>query len=362
MGNPNCVTIAQLGSSENVLARDSRLSAAHFLATDPEWSAYCDVLRVHPFLSDFAHAVGGTSLVSLPSPRSGVTILAKCEWQNPCGSIKDRTALILMLDHLMTLDRGASHRTIVLEYSGGNLALSLAYLCRGLGQDLHLVLSDGTSSHVCDMLRQQGVELTLVDKKRGFLAVIREAERIAVDRRYRFLYQHENDLNWKFHALTSGREILAQCPHPILGWVASVGTGGTFSGVFKTLRTKYPNVVGYAVTPAELPYGSFEPPNGLSKYAGSGGLGFGIRQRFVATCETGLIEFPSVSYQAALNSAATLFRSTGLRVGSSGGANYCVAFEQAAQLDEGTIVTVLPCRGAEVEWHEVQRIARDQAQ
>lgn len=340
---------------ENKIIKGSQ-SVYQSLKNSDSWSDYFELLTDYPDLLDFSHKLGNTSLIELPTPNSNVSILAKCEWENPFGSVKDRTAFILILNYLLDIKRGYRTPGIILEYSGGSLAISLAKLCSKLSLPLHLVLSDGTAPIIVESLKSYGCSITLVNREQGFLAVIREAERLAsMNSDFRFLYQHENDLNWKFHEITTGKEILMQYPSNINCWIASIGTGGTFSGVFNALLSRSPDLEACAVTPSELPYGSLSAPNGLPKYAGSGGLGWGIKQRFVAMCASKKISYSTVSYSSALKMIAKVYKETGLRIGSSAAANYLIAKERASEMQSGTIITVFACKGSDMEWHKAMQ-------
>lgn len=306
--------------------------------------------RRFPVMADFAAHLGNTPLVDLPTPTGGARIVAKLESANPAGSVKDRVAFAMLADRLARPE-ALGH---VLEYSGGNLAVSLSRLCHGLGAPLTLVLSSGSPPSLLTTLATEGTDVRLVDQARGFRAVIEEAIALADAGTYSFLFQHRAPVNIAVHESTTGSELLAQLGHAPHAWVASIGTGGTLVGVARALRNVDPSVQVVGVTPAEMPYGTPLRPDPRPRYAGSGGLGDGVRQPFVEADTTLVAGHEHVAYPDALAAMATLLRETGLRVGSSAAANWLAARRVARTLGEGrTVATVLPCAGTPEEWKKV---------
>jgi cysteine synthase A len=312
---------------------------------------YATVENRYPALRRFAAALGDTRLIPLPG-NGGARLLGKCEWENPAGSVKDRVAYALMADALQRHGNRPLGELRVLEYSGGTLARSLSLLCADLGVTARFVLSSASPQSLLAFLAEHGAQVTLVDKELGFLEVVRSALRTAAeDDGWTLLYQHRNPANLRLHETTTGQEIVRQLGGTAPdAWVASIGTGGTLIGVLRALRAHFPGVRAVGVTPRELPYGSAEPPNGLPKYAGSGGMGHGIRQPFV-TLYDDEIEQRTVSYPEALEGMAEFRRLTGLRIGSSAAANWLTARRIAETLPpSSTVVTVLPDAGSPEEW------------
>ncbi|MGW7574683.1 PLP-dependent cysteine synthase family protein [Streptomyces sp. NPDC054765] len=313
-----------------------------------------EVERRHPAYGRFATALGNTTLMELPGVPDGARLLGKSEWENPAGSIKDRVAYALLGDALLHHGDRPLGELRVLEYSGGNLSRALSLLSAELGLTARFVLSSASPPSLLELLAARGVGVDLVDKQQGFLEVVRHALRIATaDDRWTLLYQHRNPVNVLLHETTTGAEILRQLDgRSPAAWVASIGTGGTLIGVLRALRAAHPGVRAIGVSPAELPYGSPAEPNGLPKYAGSGGMGHGIRQPFV-TLHDDRIEHRTVSWPQALAGMAEFHRLTGVRIGSSAAANWLAAREVAASLPaSATVVTVLPDAGTPEEWQQ----------
>ncbi|MEU1374733.1 pyridoxal-phosphate dependent enzyme [Streptomyces triculaminicus] len=322
---------------------------------------YAALERRHPEYGRFAARLGNTPLTEVPGPDGGATVLAKCEWENPVGSIKDRVAYALLGSALHRHGDRPLEELRVLEYSGGNLAKALSHLCAELGVTARFVLSSASPRSLLDVLAERGAQVDLVDKERGFLDVVRTALDIAAaDSGWTLLYQHRNTANLLLQERTTGAEIVRQlgelpgAPRAD-AWVASIGTGGTLVGVLRALRGAFPGVRAVGVTPEELPYGSDRPPNGLPKYGGSGGMGHGIRQPFV-TLHDDEIEHRTVSYPRALEGMAEFHGLTGVRIGSSAAANWLTARAVAATLPpSATVVTVLPDAGTPEEWERIGR-------
>lgn len=320
-------------------------------ADDPETVVdFREVTAAHPRLAEFGAALGGTPLVEVPGPCNGARILAKCEWMNPVGSIKDRVAYALVCSALRGVEDPTSLR--VLEYSGGNLASALATLASRVGFTLRVVLSDASAPSLLARLRDLGVQVDLVDRQQGFVAVIQRARDIAAEPGWTLLYQHRNPANVAFHELTTGAEMVAQLEGRAPdAWLTSIGTGGTLIGVLRALRGRFGDVPAYGVSPAELPYGSDEPPNGRPKYAGSGGLGFGMRQPFVHAYDDSIAGHINVPLPDANAAMVRLAVATGLEVGTSAAANWLAARKVAAGLaPDRTVITVFPDAGTPEEW------------
>ncbi len=314
-----------------------------------DFSAVLDRL---PELRQVYQAVGRTPLTEVPGPDGGARIYAKQEWRNPFGSIKDRVAIAL----ICALLNDRPDTTDFIEYSGGNLAVALGHLGRITGLRPHLALSSATSGRVVKELRAGGAEVILCDKDRGFAHVVTTAIDIAATHpEWPFLHQHANDVNLAFHRATTGAEAVAQLAGKApAAWVASIGTGGTLIGVLLALREVFGEVAAIGVTPAELPYGSSEPPNGLPKYAGSGGIGCGIRQPFVRSYEEHVSEHRSVDLLSCHAAMARFLGLTGIRIGTSAAANWLVASQVAAGLPASeVVVTIFPDAGWPEEWERV---------
>ncbi len=309
-------------------------------------------------LREFLEQIGETPLVRVPGPSAGAAIFAKCEWANiPSGTVKDRTVFGMVYRLLKaTRARTETGPLQILEYTGGSLGGSLSRLCRRLGQALQLVLSDATHPDFLAELHGQGTETVLVPREQGFWGVMETAKKLAAaNPSWHFLYQHENPANLWMHRETTGPEIARALPGRPDALVASIGTGGTLIGVASILAELNPELQVYATTPAEAPYGTDCPPNGLPKFLGSGGFGCGRKQPIVAAAEEMIAGHLHFSYIESLRGMRQFHAKTGLRIGSSAAANWLAACTVAASLGpRATVVTIFPSAATEYEWARCQ--------
>jgi cysteine synthase A len=332
---------------------------ANFEWVDPAPAALPELWGKYRALRSFYERLGNTDLREIPGDRGGARILAKLEWQNPVRSVKDRVAYALLCDALVKHNDRPLDQLRIVEYSGGNLANSLSYLCSELGISTHFVLSSAAPTSLLTLLQERRAEVELVDKELGFYAVVQRALGFASQKPdWTLLYQHRNTANVAAHTTTTGVEIVEQIGNvKPAAWVASIGTGGTLIGVARTLVARFPSIRIVGVTPAELPYGSHEPPNGLAKYAGSGGMGYGVRQPFVHAYK-GAVEHHTVSFAEAMKAMVEFLRLTDIRIGSSAAANWIAAREIARELpSDATVVTVFPDAGTPEEWVKAHSMA-----
>lgn len=317
-----------------------------------------EVHRRYPAMAEFRAALGGTTLLEVPSVPGGARIVAKCEWENPVGAIKDRTAYALVADALRTHGDRSLDELKLVAYSGGDLAAAMSYLASRTGVLMRFVLASFSPKSLLDMLASRGCPVDLVPKEHGFLQTIRTAQRIAAEEPgWTLVFQHANPVNVAMHEHTTGQEILADLGdrRPDL-WLASIGSGGTLVGVLRALRARFPDLKAVGVTPAESPYGNPGAPSGQQTYEGSGGHGHGIRQPFVKAYDHVIREHRHVTWPRAFAAMGEFFDQTGLRIGSSAAANWLVAKEYAATMPSGSlIVTVFPCAGSPEQWAELGR-------
>jgi cysteine synthase A len=313
------------------------------------------VLDRYPALAEYAAKVGRTTLLEVATEEGCGRVFAKAEWENPHGTIKDRVALAMMWSALSSgLDPEAE---TILEYSGGQLAVALAHLCRALGVRSEIVMSDATPESNLEAVRSCGGAVHLVPKDRGFWAVMQRAFDLKKSNpALHFLYQHTNAANLAMHAEATAEEILAQLPTGRAdAWVTAIGTGGTLVGVGDRLRERFPELQIYGVTPAELPYASQSPPNGEPKFAGSGGLGSGRRQPFVERAESWITGHFHYSHLQAQTEMHRFRQQSGISIGSSAAANLLAARALSRQLGpDSVVVTVFQSAGSLEEWRAVE--------
>jgi cysteine synthase A len=323
-------------------------------------------LTRYPALTDFRARLGDTPLLEVPGPDGGALILAKCEYANPFGSVKDRAAYGLLCAAVEAHDAaakrpGAAVQPLkLLDFSGGNFALALAGLGELTGLPIRLAVPDAMPPSVRGRLTELGVRIELVPAERFLYGIVRRALEIAAaEPDWTMLHQMRNMANVAIHEHMTGEEIVAQLGTQLggtrpWGFVATIGTGGTLAGVGRRLRRAYGTRVRLVgVSPRELPFGTTEPPNKKPKFAGSGGLGYGLRQPFVDHLADGT-EHRFVTYPRATEAMARFRELTGTRIGASAAANWIVAQEFAATLPpDQVVVTLFADAGLTEEWDRI---------
>ena len=201
--------------------------------------------------------IGNTPLLKLNnySKKAGVknaTILAKLEYLNPAGSVKDRIALAMIEDAEKKgiLKAGAT----IIEPTSGNTGIGLAAVAAAKGYKAILTLPDTMSVERRNLLKAYGAEIVLTEGAKGMKGAIAKAEELNNEIKGSvILGQFVNPANPKIHRETTGPEIWDQTDGKVDIFVAGVGTGGTLSGVGEFLKSKNPNIKVVAVEPATSP-------------------------------------------------------------------------------------------------------------
>ncbi|MGQ9731537.1 MAG: PLP-dependent cysteine synthase family protein [Candidatus Zipacnadales bacterium] len=193
-------------------------------------------------MTGIAHfVIGNTPLVPVPlGPEASPTqFYAKLEWYNPTGSLKDRIAL-----HMIEAAEATGelhHGKVLLEATSGNTGIALAAVAAAKGYRLQIVMSEAMSQERRRTLQALGAELILTPAEAGCDAAVERALKMAEDPQYHLLGQFTRETNAEAHYLTTGVEILRQCPD-LDCFVAGIGTGGTIMGVARRLREEAPHV------------------------------------------------------------------------------------------------------------------------
>ncbi|WP_276869645.1 cysteine synthase A [Bacteroides heparinolyticus] len=288
--------------------------------------------------------VGNTPLLELNNYNRNknlkADIIAKLEYFNPAGSVKDRVALAMIEDAETRglLKPGAT----LIEPTSGNTGVGLAFVAAAKGYKLILAMPDTMSMERRNLLKALGAELVLTPGAEGMKGAIARAEELkAATPGSLILQQFDNPANPAAHERTTGQEIWRDTDGKVDIFVAGVGTGGTVSGVGAALKAHNPKVKIVAVEPEDSPVLSGGKP-GPHKIQGIG-AGFVPKNYNGAVID----EIVQVSNDDAIRTGRELAKDEGLLVGISSGAAIAAA-TRLAQLPENegkTIVALLPDTG-----------------
>jgi cysteine synthase B len=210
-----------------------------------------------PVLGSILQAIGRTPLVrlGLPDLPAGVELLGKCEWFNPGGSVKDRTALSLVTEG----ERSGALRPgkIIIDSSSGNTAVGLALVGRARGYPVELVMPASVSEERQRLCRAYGATLVFTDAFSGSDgALLRVREMVAADpARYFYADQYRSPANPLAHYRSTGPEVWEQTGGRLTHFVAGLGTSGTIVGTGRYLHERGAGVQVVAVEPAEELHG-----------------------------------------------------------------------------------------------------------
>lgn len=288
--------------------------------------------------------IGGTPLLEFShiEAKEGVKarILAKLEYLNPAGSVKDRIARNMLDDAeargVLTKD------SVIIEPTSGNTGIGLASVAAARGYRIIIVMPDTMSVERRNLMKAYGAELVLTEGAKGMKGAMAKAEELAKEIPHSFIPgQFVNPANPAAHEKTTGPEIWEDTDGEVDYFVSGVGTGGTLSGVGRYLRSKKPGVKLIAVEPEASPVLSGGQP-GPHKIQG---LGAG----FVPdTLDKGIYdEVIQVSNEDAFRVGREIGRAEGVLTGISSGAALYAALQLAKRKEaEGkTIVVLLPDSG-----------------
>ncbi len=276
--------------------------------------------------------IGNTPLMPIELFRRelpDVDLLAKCEFLNPGGSVKDRSVLRMLTE---AVSNGTlPPEKIILDSSSGNAGIAYAMIGAILGRRVELVVPGNASEERKKRIRAHGATLVLTDPVAGYDEALREVRRryAAAPEQYFFADQYGNDCNWRAHHDTTAEEILAQTGGQIDWFVAGVGTGGTITGVARRLKTHDPKIRSACVMPEEFP-----GIEGLKPLGPDHIMPEIFDQRLVD-------EWLPVDIDDAYAMCTRLAR-LGFFVGQSSGAYLYGAWQIARRVRRGRIVTLFP--------------------
>jgi cysteine synthase B len=257
-----------------------------------------------------------------------VRVVAKAEWYNPGGSVKDRAARAMILDGeqrgLMTRDK------VLIDATSGNTGIAYAMIAAERGYKCKLAMPKNASPERKQALRAYGAELILTDPHESTDGAQRYVKNLVEERPGKYFYpdQYNNAANWRAHEETTAPEIWSQTDGQVTHFVAGLGTSGTFMGTTRGLKKLNPAIQCISMQPDS-------PLHGLEgmKHMGSA-LVPGIYDPTLAD------ENLEVSTEDAHMMCLRLAREEGLLVGVSSGANLVAAMRVAERLKEGVVVTI----------------------
>lgn len=297
-----------------------------------------------PIYKTVTELVGKTPLLELVNYERkyalNAKILAKLEYFNPAGSVKDRIALNMVetAEKEGKLKKGS----VIIEPTSGNTGIGLAAVAASKGYDIIIVMPDTMSVERRNLLKAYGAKLVLTDGAKGMKGAIKKAEELAEEIENSFIpAQFENPANPEIHKKTTGPEIWDDTQGKVDIFVAGVGTGGTISGVGEYLKEKNPNVKVVAVEPVNSAVLSGEPA-GPHKIQG---IGAGFIPKALNTDIYD--EIIKVENEEAFEGGRDIARTEGVLVGISSGAAVFAAKKLAERPENKgkVIVALLPDTG-----------------
>lgn len=296
--------------------------------------------------NDLTELVGSTPLLHLARLSAhycideSIRVLAKLEYFNPGGSVKDRVALNMIRDAECrgVLRPGGT----IIEPTSGNTGVGLAWIARVRGYEAIIVMPDSMSHERQQLLRAAGARLVLTPGVEGMTGAIAEAERLCESiPNSVILGQFSNPANPQAHVLTTAQEIWNDTDGQVDVLVATVGTGGTLCGTARGLKAHNPQLLAIAVEPQESPLlsGGKASPHGIQ----------GIGANFIPeNYDSNVVDrIMQVSTEEAMQMGRLLSHHEGLITGISSGAavHAAIAFALTPEAKGKTIVVVLPDTG-----------------
>lgn len=288
--------------------------------------------------------IGNTPLLELRNYSRSMDIdarlLAKLEYFNPLGSVKDRIGYAMIKDGE---ERGQiTKNTVIIEPTSGNTGIALAFVAAAKGYRLILTMPDTMSVERRNLLKALGAELVLTPGDQGMVGAINKAKELAAENKNSFIpQQFENPANPEIHRRTTAEEIWRDTEGQVDIIVAGVGTGGTITGVGEVLKGRKNDVQIIAVEPFDSPVlsGGKSGPHKIQ------GIGAGF---VPGVFNSDIIdEILKVKNEEAFEAARKLAKTEGLLVGISAGAAVAAAASVAGRSENKgkTLVAILPDTG-----------------
>lgn len=305
--------------------------------------------------NNIVETVGGTPLVKLNKVTAGVdaTILLKCEYFNPLGSVKDRIAKAMIED---AEKKGVINKdTVIIEPTSGNTGIGLAFVAAAKGYKIILTMPETMSLERRTLLAMLGAKLVLTPGTEGMKGAIARAEQLAKETPNAWIpQQFDNPSNPEIHRKTTAEEIWNDTDGKVDILISAVGTGGTITGCVEAIKPRKPSFLAIAVEPKDSPVISqclagqpLKP--GPHKIQGTG-AGFIPKNLHLKDSKGNpqIVECIQVTNDDSFAMARRLAKEEGLLVGISTGANVVAALEVAKRpANKGKMIVTVACSTGE---------------
>lgn len=293
-------------------------------------------MKYHSMISS---TIGSTPLVRLNRINEGLDaeILAKLEFFNPLGSVKDRIAASMIAAG--ELDGSITPKTLIVEPTSGNTGIALAFICAAKNYRLCLTMPDTMSIERRKLLTHMGAELVLTPGANGMPGAIETAQEILASEKDSFMpNQFKNPANPRIHRETTAEEIWRDTEGRVDILIAGVGTGGTITGVSQAIKPRKPSFKAIAVEPTDSPVlsGGQKGPHKIQ------GIGAGFIPEVLD--QSLLDDVVTVSNDDAFETSRVLSKLEGIVCGISSGAAVKAALEVAKRPESSgkTMVVIIP--------------------
>src|SRR5881394_3286197 len=295
--------------------------------------------------NDIVETVGNTPLVRLNKVTAGVpaTILLKCEFFNPLGSVKDRIGMSMIED---AERRGVLKKdTVIIEPTSGNTGIALAFVAAAKGYKLILTMPETMSLERRTLLAMLGAKLVLTPGTEGMKGAIARAEQLAKETPNAWIpQQFDNPANPEIHRKTTAEEIWRDTDGKVDILVAGVGTGGTITGVAEVIKKRKPSFKAIAVEPVTSPvitqtmnHESIKPGRHKVQGIGAGFVPSNLHTNIVD-------EVIQITDDEAFEWARRLAKEEGIFGGISSGGNVAAAAKVAARPEnKGKLIVTVMC-------------------
>lgn len=301
------------------------------------------------------HLIGHTPIVEFDSGHAHIRLLAKCEFTNPTGSIKDRVAQYIIDYHQQ--HHGLTPDTLLVEASSGNMGASLAFMAQQYGYRIHIVCPDKTGSTKRHTMQALGAQLTICPNTTDTDSpsfYVNKARQIAREQHGFYINQYDSTLNAQCHFETTGQEMVDYChQHDIMPdyFITCGGSGGTITGCSRHLKQAFPHLKTIMPDPIgsiyyDLFYQKRIIPENVKAYQVEGPGNPRLCNAMDLSSIDQVMQFVDTDALAAMNQLAT---EQGILGGHSAAANYLIAKRLIKSLSENkqptTILTLIPDTG-----------------